>query len=128
MKGLKMNTKDLLLEAIELLKEGNNVEATTRVETAADADVDNTFEAIADKLYSDLLLENEDVANKFKNLYAKHVAQPVTEEPQEKETVVVNNTTNEKGSSAIKWIVIGLIVILVLFFLGNVLSFDSLAV
>ncbi len=123
-----MNTKDLLLEAIELLKEGNNVEATTRVETAADADVDNTFEAIADKLYSDLLLENEDVANKFKNLYAKHVAQPVTEEPQEKETVVVNNTTNEKGSSAIKWIVIGLIVILVLFFLGNVLSFDSLAV
>ncbi len=121
-----MNTKDLLLEAIELLKEGNNVDAANRVETGADADVDNMFEAIAEKLYSDLLLDNEEVANKFKNLYSKHIATEASATEQ-KETVVVNNTTNEKGSSVIKWIVIGLIVILVLFFLGSVLSFDSVA-
>lgn len=123
-----MNTKDLLLEAIELLKEGDNATAATRVETAHDADVDNSFEALSDKLYSDLLLDNEEVANKFKNLYTKHVTIETNDAPQEKETVVVNNTTNEKGSSAIKWIVIGLIVILVIFLLGNVLSVDSLAV
>lgn len=121
-----MNTKDLLLEAIDLLKEGDNVSASTRVETANDADVDGAFEAIADKLYSDLLLENEDIAAKFKNLYTKYVTVEQTETKEVKETVIVNNTTNEKGSSAIKWIVIGLIVIAILFVLGNLLSVDSL--
>lgn len=120
-----MNTKDLLLEAVDLLKEGNDVDAATRVETAHDADTANSFEAISDKLYSDLVLENEEVANKFKNLYSKHVTME-TSTAEEKETVVVNNTTNEKGSSAIKWIVIGLIVIVILFLLGNLLSVDSL--
>lgn len=120
-----MNTKDLLLEAVDLLKEGNDVDAATRVETAHDADTANSFEAISDKLYSDLVLENEEVANKFKNLYSKHVTME-TSTAEEKETVVVNNTTNEKGSSAVKWIVIGLIVIVILFLLGNLLSVDSL--
>ncbi len=122
-----MNTKDLLIEAIELLKEGNNADAATKVAAANDADVDNTFEALSDKLYSDLLVENEEVATKFKNLFSKYVE--VEEAPAaEKETVVVNNTTNEKGSSAIKWIVIAIIVIIVLYFIGNLLSIDSLAI
>lgn len=123
-----MNTKDLLIEAIELLKEGNNADASTKVAAANDADVDNTFEALSDKLYSDLLVENEDVATKFKNLYTKYIEIETVEAPKEQETVVVNNTTNEKGSSAVKWIVIAIIVIIVLYFIGNLLSIDSLAI
>lgn len=116
-----MNTKELLTQAIELLKEGNNVDAAAKVSEASAADVDNTFEALSDKLYSDLLLEDDDVATKFKNLFSKHLELDTPATP-EKETVVINNTTNEKGSSVIKWVVIAIIVIIVLYFIGTMLS------
>ncbi len=123
-----MNTKELLQQAIELLEAGNNVEASDAVAKAAEADVDNTFEALADKLYSDLLIEKEEIANKFKNLYSKHLELETDNTPEEKETVVINNNNEKKGPSAVKWIVIILIVILVMYFIGQVLSIDTLSV
>ncbi len=117
-----MNTKELLQQAIANLKEENNAEASQNVEAAKKADVENTFEALADKLYSDLLIEDESVANKFKNLYTKYVE--VEEEKSEQpETVVVNNnTTNKSGTSVVTWIIMIIIVLVVIYFGSQLFS------
>ncbi len=122
-----MNTKELLMEALELLKEGNNAEASTKIAAAKDADADNVFEAMADKLYSDELVKDEDIATKFKNLYSKHIEVEETpvETLAEKETVVVNNNSGAStGATIIKWIVILIIVLLILYFLNSIFSFE----
>ncbi len=122
-----MNTKELLMEALELLKEGNNADASTKVAAAKDADADNAFEAMAEKLYSDELVNDEDIANKFKNLYSKHIEVEETpaETPAEKETVVVNNNNGAStGSTIIKWVVILIIVLVILYFLNSLFSFE----
>ncbi len=85
-----MNTKELLQESIEQLKIGNNSEAASKVKQAHECDVDNAFEDISRILYQNILLDDDHIASKFKNLTSKY--NPIDEKKEEK--IIINNSNS----------------------------------
>ncbi len=91
-----MNTKELLQEAIEQLKNGNNSEAANKVRQAHECDVDNAFEDISRILYQNILLDDDHIASKFKNLTSKYNPK---EEKKEEKIVINNSNVNNNNNS-----------------------------
>ncbi len=108
-----MNTKDLLFESVEKLKNKENFEASLKIQEAKQADVDNNFLDVANMIYGQILLDDEDIARKFKNLYSQYEEVKVTD----KEQIIINNTNTNINSDRNrymknKWISLALCLIL----------------
>lgn len=89
-----MNTKELLKEAIEELKTGNNLGAQEKINQAYTADADNHYEDLCASFYSSLLIDDDSLAAKFKNMYKKNIK----EETKENGPVIINNNNNNNNN------------------------------
>ncbi len=102
-----MNTREILETVVQLLKEGNNSEAASKVKQAYECDVDQSFTDLSNAMYQRILLEDAQLAAKFKNIAAKHI-----ENEKDKGPIIINNNNNSThhmmGNKKNKWIALTL--------------------
>lgn len=86
-----MNTKEFLTMSIENLKKEENLEAQENVKKAKESDVDDSFEDLCLNYYNNLLIEDDIIAKKFKNIYTKQLGE---KNEKENPNIIINNNNN----------------------------------
>lgn len=113
-----MNTKELFKESIRALENGEDVLAAKKVSAAFESADLSECEKLANDLYSKKLATNEDVALKFKNLFSRHLKHSGGTDMSEA-------TSNPNfGFRVIKWVMIVLLILLVVFVFGEIFTLD----